>query len=253
VRTVAVLFLVASSVVAADPLKPRLLVPAYFYPAGDGVKAWDTLLASGDKASIVAIVDPDNGPGAKADPNYEAVFRKAADSKVALIGYVTLGYGKRDPAAVKADVDRWVKSYPSVRGIFFDEQPSAADQAPAARKAFAHARERIAGAVIVSNPGTVCAKDYLEGKDAPTVCLFEGPNGLDKFTPPAWVAKADRNRIAVLAHDVKTADGMRAVLKAATAKGAGFAYVTDANPWDRLPTYWADELAAAGRDRERSK
>ena len=61
----------ATPVTAADPsAKPRttLLVPAYFYPAGDGLQHWDDLLAAADRVPIVAIVNPASGPGKAADP-----------------------------------------------------------------------------------------------------------------------------------------------------------------------------------------
>src|SRR5687767_6171551 len=52
------------SVTAADPPpKMRLLVPAYFYPAGKGEKEWERLLAAPEEAGVVAIVNPASGPG----------------------------------------------------------------------------------------------------------------------------------------------------------------------------------------------
>ena len=98
---------------AADPAKEkdaprlRLLVPAYFYPAGDGSKDWDRLFAASATVPIVAIVNPASGPGKKAAPNYLELFAKAQRTeKITLIGYVPTSYGKRPLAEVKADVDR---------------------------------------------------------------------------------------------------------------------------------------------------
>ena len=251
-RTLVVLAFLAAVVPGAlarpDPPAPtRLLVPAYFYPAGDGLKDWKTLLDSAAAVPTVAIVNPDSGPGKRADPNYVELFRLAKGSKAALIGYVTLSYGKRPLSAVKADVDSWLHFYPDVKGIFFDEQPGDADQAAFAVEAFAHARSKIDAAVLITNPGVPCAREYLAAKDSPAACLFEGKDGFDKFTPPDWAAKLPPERFVALVYGVKSADAMRAVLKQAGRKNAGYVYVTDADaamPWGRLPAYWAEEVAA---------
>lgn len=241
-----VLFTLPAATAADQPAPPKLLVPAYFYPAGDGLKSWHTLLDTADKAPVVAIVNPDSGPGKAVDPNYAALFKRAEKSKATLIGYVTLSYGKRPLSAVKADVDSWLYFYPGVKGIFFDEQASGADGAAFARAAFAHARAAVPGGVFVTNPGVVCDKAYLADRDGPAACLFEGKDGFDRFRMPPWAADLPADRFAVLLYKVKSADAMRSALTACRGHRAGFVYVTDAdgaNPWDRLPVYWAEELA----------
>ena len=50
------------------PAGPRLLVPAYIYPANDGRKDWQRLIAAASKVDVVAIVNPDSGPGSRATP-----------------------------------------------------------------------------------------------------------------------------------------------------------------------------------------
>ena len=116
-------------VTASDPPpKMRLLVPAYFYPAGKGDKEWERLLAAPQEAGVVAIVNPASGPGRRVDANYTNVLKQAKKSKVTLIGYVSTSYGKRKTEEVKADVDQWVRFYPGIQGIFFDEQASGTEQ-----------------------------------------------------------------------------------------------------------------------------
>ncbi len=104
----------------------RILVPAYFYPAGEGLREWDRLLAAADDVPIAAIVNPASGPGKGGDPNYVTLLRRARKTKLTLIGYVPLSYAKRPLADVRADVDTWLRHYPDLDGILFDEQPSAA-------------------------------------------------------------------------------------------------------------------------------
>ena len=228
------------------PAQPiRLLVPAYFYPADDGLKDWKRLLDAAAKTPIAAIVNPDSGPGKRQDANYKELFRLARGSKITLVGYVTLSYGQRPLSAVKADVDSWLLFYPEVQGIFFDEQPSQAELAPFALESFAYARTKLGGGLMVTNPGVPCAQEYLIGRDAPTACMFEHETGFDRFQLPDWARTSEPRSIAVLRYHLKTTESMRRTLTDCIAKGAGYLYVTDAAspaPWSRLPTYWEEEI-----------
>src|SRR2546423_1244987 len=127
---IAVVLLFASFALAQAPRaeepRVRLLVPAYFYPAGEGLKDWERLFTASAHVPITAIVNPASGPGKDADPNYVKLLQRAKEHKgLTLVGYVGTSYGKRKLDDVKADVDRWLKLYPSIHGIFFDEQASA--------------------------------------------------------------------------------------------------------------------------------
>src|SRR5262249_38196114 len=108
----------------APPPRLRLLVPAYFYPGGEGAAAWDRLLSVPRPDLVVVIANPDSGPGKMADPSYTQVFDRARQRGLTVIGYVSTRHGKRPADEVKEDVDRWVRFYPAVQGIFLDEQAS---------------------------------------------------------------------------------------------------------------------------------
>jgi hypothetical protein len=249
--------LLSGGIVGAGEPEPRLrlLVPAYFYPAGDGLKHWDRLIASAKQAPILAIANPASGPGDKADPAYTRILDRARKQKGrTLLGYVTTGYGKRPIADVKADVDRWTRLYPQVQGIFFDEQASGADRIDYYAALYGYARTERKLQPIVTNPGTVCAEDYVARPASDIVCLFEGFDGFAKFRPPEWTAKYKAARFAFLRYQAADAGQMRQSLADALEKRIGTVYVTDAtgaNPWDRLPGYWDEELAAVAKANER--
>lgn len=225
----------------------RLLVPAYFYPAGDGLAHWDNLLAAADKVPVVAIVNPASGPGRRVDSNYVAIVDRAKQTKITLIGYVSTSYAKRPIAEVQADVDGWLKMYPGIQGIFFDEQASAAEHVPYYAALYKYVREEQKLSLVVTNPGTVCDEAYLSHPAADVVCLFENRTPFTADRLPDWCGKYAAEHVAVLPYNVTTADGMRACLKTAAAGKVGYLYVTDdsgRNPWDRLPTWWAEEVDA---------
>jgi len=233
-----------------------LLVPAYIYPGGDGLKDWQRLIAAADRVPIIAIVNRDSGPGKQVDRNLRAVLERARRSKLTLIGYVPLKYARRPVAEVKADVDGWLSLYPGViSGIFFDEQPSRPEGVPYFAECCAYARSRIKNARIVSNAGTICAPEYLSIAGEPTICLFENKTGIDAYRPPQWRTRFPPRQMAVVLHDVRTVDDMTRALREMWRKRAGYGYVTDdsgADPWDRLPSYWDDEVAAVAAENRRA-
>ncbi len=239
-------------VTEAAPL--HLLVPAYFYPAGEGLKQWDRLIDSAASAPVVAIVNPDSGPGDVADPNFVEVMDRARKAGVTVIGYVSTRYADRPPAETKADVSRWVRLYPHVQGIFFDQQASGADQVAYYVSLREHTRKELPGAVVVNNPGMLCAEEYLSRPAADVACLFEVTKDFSAYRPPSWVDRYPASRFAALVFGVEAPELMKRQLHETAEKKVGYCYVTDGtgpNPWDRLPRYWEAEVAAVQRLNER--
>src|SRR5205823_5707401 len=93
----------------------RLLVPAYFYPLREGLKAWERLMESAGQVPTVAIVNPASGPGKKQDASYAALMPRARKAGVTLVAYVSTSYARRPLAEVQADVDRWLEFYPDIQ------------------------------------------------------------------------------------------------------------------------------------------
>jgi hypothetical protein len=246
---------VGVGVTAAEPAEKspavRLLVPAYFYPAGNGAKEWDKLIAAADRAAIVAIVNPASGPGRRVDPNYTAVLDKAAKAKqLTLIGYVSTSYAKRPLEEVKADVDQWLKFYPSIVGIFFDEQTSAAEQVDYYAALYKHVRATHKLQLVITNPGTTCDEEYLAKPAADAACLFENAKPFDAARLPEWRSKYPADRAAVLSYQIDSTEAMQVLVAFAVKNNIGYCYVTDArgnNPWNRLPKYWDEEVAEVER------
>ena len=223
---------------------------------GKQLKDWERLIAAADRVPIIAIINKDSGPGKQVDRNLLAVLERARQSTLTMIGYVPIKYAKRPIAEVKADVDGWLSLYPGVlSGIMFDEQPSGPEGVSYVAECTAYVRSRIKNAKIVSNPGTMCAPEYLAITGAPTICLFENKTGIDAYRPPSWRTKFRPAQMAVVLYDVPTAAAMKRSLREMLRKRAGYVYVTDdsgANPWDRLPSYWDEEVAAISAENQRA-
>ncbi len=225
----------------------RLLVPAYFYPGGEGAAEWERLLKAPDPATITIIVNQDNGPGKAADPNFTRVIEHARERRFTVIGYVRTDYGKRPAGDVKADVDRWVSLYPGVQGVFFDEQATKADRLNYYAGLYEYARKERGLSPVIGNPGAECVEGYLRQPAADAVCLVESNKEFALFRPPAWAADYQPRRFAALLHHVSGERRMRRYVEMMAEKRIGYGYVTDGdlpNPWGRLPAYWEAELAA---------
>lgn len=235
---------------AAAPAPLKLLVPAYFYPAGAGITAWNKLDAAATQLPIVAIANPDSGPGAQADPTYTTTLNKAQQAGVVLIGYVSTSYGTRALEAVTADIDVWPARYPQISGFFLDEQASSAAKIDHYARIYDYIKSQHPGYAVYSNPGTICDSGYLTRPATDTACLFESKQGFAGYVRPSWASMLSSDRTAALAYSVKQPDKMNQFFKRAQAQGAGYFYVTDragANPWNGLPTYWQQEVATVKR------
>lgn len=96
--------------------KTGLIVPLYSYPGNN----WDTLVmekSSHPSVPIVAIINPDSGPGTK-DVNYLYGVQKLQSSGIKVIGYIytaNIGYN-----AITSYIDDY-KNWYHVDGIFFDQ------------------------------------------------------------------------------------------------------------------------------------
>src|SRR5207302_896442 len=78
-----------------------IVVPAYFY-AGP---LWTSMNWAAGRVPLVAIMNPNSGPGLTQDPQYVTAVNnlRAAGGKV--IGYVSTSYTTRATNAVKTDID----------------------------------------------------------------------------------------------------------------------------------------------------
>jgi hypothetical protein len=239
-----------SRLASGESPKLHLIVPAYFYPSGAGMKAWRRLMDASSKVPIVVIANPSSGPGDLQDPEYASVIDVASDKGVRVIGYVNTEYGKRPLKDAKNEIDRWVYFYPTIVGFFFDQQSVDVRDVGYYLELRDYARSKIKGkeAFVVTNPGTTCDEDYFAKEVSDVTCIFAGFKGFDEFNPPVLLKRYIPSRFAALPYQIPDSKTMCQVLKEAVAKRIGYVYVSDApsgvNPWGKLPAYWDDEVEA---------
>jgi hypothetical protein len=231
--------------VAAEPLE--MLVPAYFYPQPGGL--WEKLNAAAAQVPLTAIMNVYNGPGKMPDREYTNVVSRLRAAGGKVIGYVYSSYAKRPLQDVKADIDRYARFY-VIDGIFVDEMTS--DNQPGHlqyfKELYQHIKTLRPNWRVIGNPGTTASEEYLTQKTVDGLIVFENYAKIyPAEKPAAWNNPAHRRNVAHLIHTAPGATAMKAHLQLAVSRNAGMIFITDAkmpNPWDRLPTYWAEEIQA---------
>jgi Spherulation-specific family 4 len=231
-----VLVITVVAAIAADPAAPcrSTLIPAYVPPAQLSG------LADDPGAGRTVILNPASGPGSGADAAYRRATRRAREAGVKVLGYVPTGYGARDPAAVRADIDRY-ESWYGVDGIFLDETAHDAAQL-GYYKSLSGVIHRAGERTVAINPGVVPARGYFDVADI--VVTYEGPYAgyaEARRKMPGWVKDVPRSRIA---HLVYGATGNQAERVVAADAHAGHVYVTNGmlpHPWGALPPYLSEE------------
>ncbi|GAA3232596.1 spherulation-specific family 4 protein [Actinocorallia longicatena] len=209
------------------------IVPAYFGP--DYFPAEWELLA--DPRIYAVILNVANGPGDAPNPVFAAAVRRIEERGGTVAGYVDVGYGRRDPALIEADVRRY-RSWYHVADIFCDQVPAGPDMLPIMQQV----SDRLRGAdaeFIAFNHGVYPDPGY--GALADLLVTFEGPlASYPAVQPPAWTMTGPRQRFCHLVYGVAEPE-VDAVLTLARRRNTGVVYVTDhtgSNPYGGLPSYF---------------
>ncbi|MEU6309560.1 spherulation-specific family 4 protein [Streptomyces sp. NPDC047014] len=248
----------------------EIAVPTYVH-AND--RMMDDVTRAAPAPSVV-VLNPGNG-----DAPFDSAWRARADAlraritatgeRTRVLGYVHTDHGNRPAAAVKASVDNYLRTPDGrlhVDGIFFDVVSRDCGPGNATRDHYAELRRYVQdtmGAVdpaapdlVVNNPGTAIADCYLEPghRTADVFVTYEdtyaaytgagwlGGNVFDHLTGYRSGTELDPDGTAFwhLVHDVPDEAAMRATLRTAFDRGAGYAYATDTvmpNPWNRGPSW----------------
>ncbi len=214
------------------------IVPLYTYPSDASWSALVNAKKAHPSAHVIAIVNPDSGPGSNADATFTTGIAQLLAANVVPIGYVRTNYTKQGEPAVKADIDHWYSFYPAIAGIFFDEQSAKVGDEPFYRDVSSYAKSKGAS-LTVGNPGTGVPDSYLDTVDI--LLCYESAGvpslaSLSKYAP-------HRTHFAIIPY----AASFDASYVKSAASSVAYVYVTGddlPNPWDTLPAFFGDLLGA---------
>ena len=240
IRTVLAVCLFITLPVSAAPM--GIVVPAYFYPGS----LWDRMNWAAGRVPVVAILNPDSGPGTSQDPQYVSAVNslRAAGGKV--IGYVSTSYTARSTNSVRTDIDRYFSFY-AMDGIFLDEltNDSNTNHLNYYAAMYQYINSKGTNLLVAGNPGINTLEPYLTRPCADLLVTFEVDTGYSNYVADAWVTNYLARHFCHLPYAVPNAVTMTNFVNLAAARNAGWIYITDdggSNPWDTLPSYWTNEV-----------
>ena len=91
------------------------LIPTWIFIAG-----LTALNRAAERVPLVAILNPNSGPGAGRNSDYVNAIQALRVSGGRVIGYVSSAYTTRAAEEVRGDIDRYYSFY-EIDGIFIDE------------------------------------------------------------------------------------------------------------------------------------
>jgi hypothetical protein len=170
---------------------PGAIVPLYTDPG----PVWDALakaIVETPDLPFAVILNPDSGAGLVRNDEYVSAIPAFSFPNVQLNGYIDTAYGKRDPAAIAAEIENW-KTWYGIDAIFFDDVDSNEDVYY--RRLCGEARAQGVRSSI-GNPGTPVARDFAQHFD--TVVVYED-TGYPALAPiEAAAAELGLDTLAIL-------------------------------------------------------
>lgn len=174
-----------------------LIVPIYNWDSGyekliDAKKAHPL-------TSIIAILNPNNGPGGGKDEHWTNVVHNLQNAGVKVIGYVATGYAGVSQDSIKAQIDNYYSWY-NLNGVFLDEVSP--DNHDYYKDLANYAKSSNISSTVVLNPGASVPSSYSDAADV--IIIFENaysPSGVD-------TNGIDASKLGVLVYGVSGSGGV---------------------------------------------
>ena len=216
-------------------------MPLYTAPSDPSWNAIVDAKMAHPRVGVVAVVNPASGPGAAVDSAYAAGIARLSAAGIKVLGYVATGYATKTAAVVEADIDRWNAFYPGqLGGIFFDEQSDRAGDVSFYKGLSQYAKSK-GLAFTVGNPGKDTAESYIGALD--TMLIYESAGLPSTSQMGGWHASYAPSNFGVIPYGVN----MDATFVHNARQSVQYVYLQGdslPNPWDSLPSYFSDLLAA---------
>lgn len=217
------------------------IVPLYSNPSDPPWAAIVAAKLAHPSVTVRAIINPDNGPGASKDPEYVQGIAKLDAAGIIVLAYVATTYAKKTPAAAQGEISKYQSWYPTLKGIFFDEMSNTAGDEPYYQGLDYYAKGK-GYTVTVGNPGTDTLASFVGTVD--TILIYESEGLPTVGSLDVFSGQYNPKNFGVIPYGVPALDA--AFVTGARAH-VGFIYLTDdtvPNPWDTLPSYFSNLLAA---------
>ena len=215
-----------------------IIVPLYSYPGS----YWNQVIQAKNahpSVPIVAIVNPNSGPGSSVDSTYVSSIKQLQSAGITVLGYVYTSYGSRSTSAAEADITSYHNWY-NVNGIFFDEMSNVSGYESYYSTLTQYVKSH-GMTMTVGNPGTDTLSSYVGTVD--NLVIYESP-GLPTISNLAgWHTSYAKSNFSMIAFGVGLPTQSYVT---STTSDVSYIYATDdnlPNPYDTIPSYFGSLVA----------
>ncbi|MGH9919253.1 MAG: spherulation-specific family 4 protein [Nitrososphaerales archaeon] len=223
---------------AATSIDSGVVIPLYNYPDS----TWSTIAQTAQanpNVPIIAVINPDNGPGSSQDPTYLAGVQSLQAAGVKVIGYVATGYATSSYSAVSS-VESLANDYKvwyNVNGIFFDEMSNVATYESYYSTLNSYVKSD-GMTYTMGNPGTSVPDGYIGILNTLVIDENQGYPSLSSITYPGYPA----SDFSVIAYGVS----YDAAFVTSAASLVGYMYIDNlsgGNPYSTLSSLFTQTVA----------
>src|SRR5437870_4001158 len=219
-----------------------IVIPLYTYPTDGSWSASLQAKKAHPNVPIIAIINPSDGPGGSSDSNYVQGVKNFQAAGIIVIGYVATGYASHGMSDLDAQISRY-KNWYSVNGIFFDEMAN--NQGNENYYSTLNTYVKSLGMTYtMGNPGTTTLKSYVGTLDSIIIYESAGTPSLSYPASATFYPSYSKSNFGLLAYSVPSLDTS---FETSTSTYVQWMYITNdglSNPWDTLPSYFMNEVAA---------
>src|SRR5437773_403188 len=232
----------ATRTIFAATSNSGIVIPLYTYPTDGSWAASLQAKKAHPNVPIIAIINPSDGPGGASDSNYVQGVKNFQAAGIIVIGYVATGYASHGMSDLDAQISRY-KNWYSVNGIFFDEMAN--NQGNENYYSTLNTYVKSLGMTYtMGNPGTTTLKSYVGTLDSVILHASAGPPSLSYPASATFYPSHSKSNFGFLAYSVPSLDTS---FETSTSTYVQWMYITNdglSNPWDTLPSYFMNEVAA---------
>ncbi|HEX5457198.1 MAG TPA: spherulation-specific family 4 protein, partial [Candidatus Nitrosotalea sp.] len=215
-----------------------VMIALYTYPGS----TWDVVAQAKiahPSVPIIAIINPNNGPGSSRDANYVSGIQELHAAGVVVLGYDATGYASNSASSVKSVMNTW-KSLYTIDGIFFDEMANWSGPESYYSDLTSYAKS-LGYTMTVGNPGTDTLPSYVGTVD--NLMIYENPGLPPLSALQGWHTSYDKSNFSMIAFGVNSVS--QSFLTSAS-NYVGYIDLTDDvldNPYDSVPSYFGTLVA----------
>lgn len=188
---------------------------------------------------IVAIINPDGGPGWFQDPNFVTDIQRLQAVGITVIGYIWTDYGARSLSSAESAISTY-NSWYHVNGIYFDQMANAPGH-ESYYSTLTNYVKSLGMYMTVGNPGVIVSSSYIG--TVTTMIVYEGP-GVPSTGSLSPLPSYGKGNFAILGYGISSVD---TTYLDSAANDVGYIYLTNGvlpNPYAPESSY-LDNLATA--------